>query len=748
MNNNAVKAISMAGSQRKREFFNLSCDNTSSFGFGEVQPTYVHPMLADSKMVMDSESLIRLAPMNVPTFGRLSLKTYSQFVPMVDIFPCINELLAKTRFTYGNSTYVPTRVPCAPLGWLSMMCLAGADIQIWVRTSQGTGSGQWLLPTVSKWNSDYEAAFKSVFGTTYYKSVHNFSSSWISNLTAPAVPAKILAGDRVIGISGIYLTDFVPIAGTNVNRLFLDANDTAPRVEISTCDVVINHTVTYNNNTYTFGIACNLSGFGKRIRKFLIGSGYQISLNSTRSVSLLPLFASYKAYFDLFNLPQWSNYEDTYLKKLVSNLITANLSTDICYSSTNWNAFTLFMGDVGSCWYTAPQEFISAHQQNVKNSPDSFGVSSFLSVGQNTSLNSPTSPNVTTHNVGETDTFKDPDARINNTVHGQLDSELLKRLYKWCNRNSVIGKRVADLLRAQGFQDYVDTCKSNYIGSFDIPIRINDVVSQADTFTSGTDGKLLGEYGGRGIGYNETKKPLVYETKELGFWVTLAVVVPDSGYGQAIDPSILVNVKEDFYNPEFDGLGMELSPKLLVCAQEDYTVPSGELSTQGSLDDSFGFVPRYSRHKVINNKLNGDISLRSMRSYYPPYTLDKLIYLNEIEAGSGAVSSGVGFVRNYNVNNFGPAQLPIAGNVWRYPTRYGWLGNLHRIFADVGVNDKNPTYFNYGIFAEVSNPSNDNFITQTVFNVRYYAPMLKIEDSYETNEEGNEGNATMTVSKA
>ena len=74
MKNNQISKISMKSSRRKMAKFNLSHDISTTFGFGEMQPTICRFMLPDSKATMQSDSLIRLAPMNVPTFGRLRLR--------------------------------------------------------------------------------------------------------------------------------------------------------------------------------------------------------------------------------------------------------------------------------------------------------------------------------------------------------------------------------------------------------------------------------------------------------------------------------------------------------------------------------------------------------------------------------------------------------------------------------------------------------------------------------------------------
>lgn len=158
MKNNSLDKVTMSSSKRKRALQSLSHDVQTTFGFGEIQPLFCHEIQPDSKLVIQQESLVRLAPMNVPTFGRLKLKAYGQFVLTVDIFPCHNELMAQTRFTYGSTTYVPKYKPMIKYGVLSAMCLAGADCSLYVRVLRGAGLETWECPNENYYNSNFKAA--------------------------------------------------------------------------------------------------------------------------------------------------------------------------------------------------------------------------------------------------------------------------------------------------------------------------------------------------------------------------------------------------------------------------------------------------------------------------------------------------------------------------------------------------------------------------------------------------------------
>ena len=64
-------------------------------------------------------------------------------------------------------------------------------------------------------------------------------------------------------------------------------------------------------------IAFEFSDFGKRIRKIIQGCGAQLSLTISDRVSVLPLLAQYKAYFDVFGLQLYQGWETTWAYKWI-----------------------------------------------------------------------------------------------------------------------------------------------------------------------------------------------------------------------------------------------------------------------------------------------------------------------------------------------------------------------------------------------------------------------------------------------
>lgn len=757
MKNNNIGNISMQSSKRPSQRFNLSGDCSTTFGFGEVQPTICRFLIPGSKMVVNQENLTRLAPMVLPTFGRLKLKSFSQFVPCVDIFEPFNEFFTEKRFSYGANTYVPGRVPWITLGLLSSMVLIGARFSIYKWQSRGADTDSYLCPVASN-PSVITTDFDAEFGSSYWYGSTTFSNQFAQGLQSSYLSLGAIISDQMYQQvnSSDRLNMRVPMGfDVGVSDDYLSDSSGNVAVSLEGADYVLSKTM--NNNKYM--IAFKLSGFGQRIRKMLIGSGYQVNFDSLTEVSLLPLMATYKAYFDLFNLPQWTNYEDTNQKKLHNAILTNNVY-QIAPSYPTWDLFTRWIYDCGCCWYTSAQDYVSAHQANVHNNNSAPQIYTFVDIDRSVNPTLGYVGNAVHSGAGlsENSFMQNADARITDPFHGQLDSELLKAIYRVMNRDSVLGQRVEQALRARGFNAFVDNCKSYYIGKIEVPLKISDVVAQSDTYNSNSrEGTLLGEYGGRGLGYGQSEdpeadgyigKPLSYSASEFGFWVTLSVIVPDAGYAQAIDPNILSTRPIEFYNPDFDGMGMEISRKLNVVAAQEVSTFHSDYQNSGSLDESFGFVPRYSSLKIGHSILNGDFNLRSRRTDYSPYTLDKLIYVSEIPEKAPKAVNSSGLVEYISIPQVTPSDIPHAGNSWRFPTRYGFLAHFHRIFANKGQFDEIPLSWISTLFNEISVPYVDNFMTHFVYNIQLYAPMLAIEDSYETKKEGNDGVTDMTVAKA
>ena len=755
MKTNNIGNITMSKSGYSRSRIPLSHDVNTTCGFGEVQPLMCRSMFADSKAVVELESLVRLAPMLAPTFGDVKFKTYHEFVAMSDLTANFNALLSETRVNRGGESFVPRFLPHVPLSLLSVACLIGAQCTIY--RANPSGAPVWHTYRDQSDGSSGQITMQELINTLCTEL--GVSETDILKTTNWSSGSPFEGADRCGGFNYTLLSP--NIANNYINGRFIPLwNSGAPvsfgysvygdthefsiePIYLESADVIVERSI----GNYRYSFAFRLSSFGKRIRKALLGCGYQINFNSTKLVSLMPLFAYYRAWYELFGLQLFQNFEDTACNKLLQLFDNHNIYDYHWRAQAEHmdNLFAFFV-ELGSMWFTDSADFVSSHTANITSNSKSFDLNSFVDVyGASSDWNS-ASHNVYTpyEDITEDSVAKNVHLRTITQNHGQLDSELLKRLYKWTNRNSILGQKVRDLLVAQGLQDFVDSCEPRFIGFDETTIQISDVVSQADTETTDGRGALLGEYGGRGLQYKKGKS-LTFETREYGFWITLAVVAPVSGYCQSLDMNNACVMKEDFYNPEFDGLGMEANPKLVVCASQDVNSIES-LETNKSLDATFGFIPRYSRLKVASNVMNGDFNLRSTRNSYMPYTLDKILNVGDKNYRTTFSDDrhGMGVSQ---VVLFEPEDLPIAGNVWRFNGRYPFLANYNRIFANQG-NFDNSLSRQADLSFEFTDSMLDNFLIHNAIRFDWYAPVLPIEDSFETHDDGNEGKTDMSVAKA
>lgn len=811
MKANKQKQIVIKNSGFKRSRFNWSHDVNTTFSWGEIQPTQCKMIIPGSKTTLNTRELIRLAPMVAPTFGRVRYKTYNQFVALSEIFPNFDAFMAQEPLSKTGGTKVPNLIPSIMLGKLSAYVLFGAKASLyWADLPNAAGKAQ---VDAGIYHKEYKPASGTL--TTMQSKVKSIVTSnlgaqiflGVNDVFNNCVPEVGNVGSRVCffptvlnktgcdsSIKGVYVGEVagkrsrIPFGVTSFDDLFdydpslgeewiaKNVQASNREVTLSSADYVIEFSITDSaNDTYYFAMALELSDYGKRIRKVLQGCGYQIDFSSSQHVSILPLLAQYKAYFDIFGLQLYQGWETTKCAKLISYIEQNFIGRldDVKYPLPNTdsgnvpdigNSFVQFMVmELGNEWYTEDVDYVSAHISSLSVSPagdpgqfltvTSNGIeTAFSTVADGGSSSMEDFARLSQHwaednNGTEIDSVVDYNGAqgfIKKIEHGAVDAELLKRMYRWVNRNSLLGREIAKILRAQGLGKYVDECKSNFIGTTDTMITISDVVASANTYEEYTNsqgqtegrGAVLGEYGGRGL-QEISSKVLVFENDCYGYWITLATIVPEAGYTQGLDPTLTCDTTFKFYQPDFDALGMEATTKQTIVGNRyicgyDSSVPNGG-------DMTFGFIPRMSRFKVCQNLVNGDFNRHNMRQTYLPYTLDKQLNVNDYDTvwkvETPASGNNPASVVDTIAKSLTSKDLPIAGNVWRTPTKYQWLGNFDRIFYNINEDGKSigqklhrtgdvanlPGFVSY---------NEDNFLSHAVYDCQCYAPMKPIEESY------------------
>lgn len=824
MKTSNISKISASIPNTKKAKFNLSHDNNTTYDWGSVQPLMSKMMLPDSSININMEQLTRLAPMVVPTFGRVKLKNIAHFIPMQEIYPNWDAMMTQTKVsrtsvnsgTPSASVYVPKNVPYVNNNILAAYCLAGAKINFYFSGVVGsTTENVWYCArNTGTWNTPAGWASATTATRDYLNILLGIANSQIPN-SLTLTPWRYTGS--YIGLSKILLNkngsriftstaNFtrIPSISTMIENPLPNANGTGythsasneqnsydtnigdSHISFDGADMIWEYAGSTgngissndraaNSGTPVEGVSTNefdsckirlvfkLSSFGKRLRKILIGLGYDVNLANDDKVSILPLIAYYKAWWDSFAPERYKNFYETAAWKIIQASMAGANGADIVTYLNNSSSTDLrlywpeFIANLGTCFATEKIDAISAATDNyyagnnttngsngtdiqqainntltntiLENDKYTYGTDNYGATGSiNTRLE--------THNgYTANEEMNQIDLSFDNNymdlTQPQIDA--LKKAYIMLNKCSVAGMKVEEILRALGFGDYVEECKGKFINANDNSIKISDVVA-----TAATDDAKLGQYGGRGLGVGNFQ--FSFKTNRHGYMIILSCIVPESGY---VNAPVHENEAISFntmYNPELDGLAYE--------AIQKKNLAGSPLINDPSYSDTFGFLPTYSQWKFMSNKANGDFSLNSMKNSLTPYTLDKYIPVSDTNVyKTEEVVGHNGSMVEICSPNFKYSDLPNAGEDYRYINKFPWNGNYNRIFAAEGdgyewsVFSQNNNQFLYNSFEY------DNFLVHNVFNIAYFAHMKSIENSYGTyDEEHGAPNSTITRS--
>lgn len=808
MKTSPLSKVSASIPLTKKSKFNLSHDVNTTYDWGSVQPLFGKLMLPDSSINVNAEQLTRLAPMVVPTFGRVKLKNIAHFIPCQEIYPNWDAMMSQTKVSrsaiYNGSpvasTYVPKNVPFINNNILAAWCLSGAKVNLYFSDAVGTlrentwycarNTGTWSTP--AGWASATQATRDYLYNLLDIANTNSPTTVTLPGLNYTGytyLVRRLLtdqAGVQLLNPNGAAITRLptistmveTPLANANgqgythsasneqnaYDSIIGDSHITMEGADLiweyagSTGAGITSADRAANSGTPVEGVSANdfdgckirlvfkLSSFGKRMRKILIGLGYDVNLSNDDQVSILPLIAFYKAWWDSYAPERFKNFYETNAWKLVNASMTGANGTDLLTWINNANSTDLrnyfrgFMGDLGTCFATEKQDVISAATDQYYGQTDTttlangsrdiqgaiMGLISDL-IPADASLGQGVREDGSAHIVNTT-TYQHLNGigKLLQTNNGQplltqpqIDS--LKKAYIMMNKTSVAGMKVEEILRALGFGDYVEECKGRFIAGSDDNIKISDVVA-----TAATADAELGQYGGRGLGMG--KFQFSYSTNRYGYLIVLSAVVPESGYVNAPVHENEAISFQSMYNPEFDGLAYE--------AIQKKQLTGSPLVSDASYRQTFGYLPTYTQWKFMSNKANGDFSLNSRKQYMTPYTLDKYIPVSNanvyrVEEANGHPGSEAALTSP----RFTYADLPNAGEDWRYINKFPWNGDFNRIFSEQDDG------YEWSVFSPNNNAflfnsfEFDNFMTHCVFDVAYFAHMKSIEDSYSTYDE-------------
>lgn len=132
--------------------------------------------------------------------------------------------------------------------------------------------------------------------------------------------------------------------------------------------------------------------------------------------------------------------------------------------------------------------------------------------------------------------------------------------------------------------------RAEYITGIVTPVQISEVLN-----TTGLSGELpQGNMAGHGAAVVNGRAGS-YHCKEHGYIIGIMSVMPETSYQQGIPKHFTKFDPEDYFFPQFEGLGEQE-----IKTKEIYA--NWDASTD---EDVFGYIPRYSEYKYIPNRVSG-----------------------------------------------------------------------------------------------------------------------------------------------
>ena len=304
------------GKSTKKYLRNTDFDNNTTMDFGFCQPLFCQFLLPDSNISVSAKQLVRLAPMPVPSFARVSLVNKFVFVPWSDICGYYEALLSNMPY---NGSVVPTELPYVYNAYLAMSLLSSD------------------LGTVATF---YEVDASVVSPITYKMSSSVFAAS----------SAEVLENAWESQLSSYGCLKQTIITPAQFKEGAVNPNNADYLVEFVNGDISVLAAFRYSTRA-------------KHLRSVLIGLGYSLSLQDWTKVNALPLYAFYKAWFDTYAPKRFVAWTDTPIFKDIKHY-SDDYVPNLCNDEDLMDHILKGLSD---CYYVSNDDFVSVHRSDVSN---------------------------------------------------------------------------------------------------------------------------------------------------------------------------------------------------------------------------------------------------------------------------------------------------------------------------------------------------------------------------------------------
>lgn len=715
-----IPSISV-GQSSHRNKFDISANTHTTSEVGYCQPMYSKLLYPNSTIKVSMESIVRLSSLFVPTMGRIELRAYHCFVPLNTLWTQWDAFQTGTDYTLADGTsYKPMKCPMFNMPKFFQTYLSTYDDSWNCNCLYKTPlNGVRHLAKVSEMfdsNDVPTSELSSMLQGSWSYSSNGFGWNFSQKrngfiLENDKKGVKFGQNDYVyvyndgttIKVSSVVLGIEMSGEPTSVNGF---ANDLFPITaficDAKSCDFKF-EVVRSGVASSTYDICTCLGPQLKRLRKVFVGLGYQFNPFLNEDFNLFKLLAYYKAWYQMFYPQRESNFYATNCYRLIkwTSEHEINLYTNLMTGETKAPFFNFFL-DLRDMRYILPLDYFSLADPKAETrgaTNGNYGVDTMRIPVMHGSVNVDNyqaTENAVADNNTDGTQFGTRTPAISSYENGEptaLAIRTVMKLMRFINKNTVVGKKVSDLMRMRF--GVVDTHEASHeavyvIGRNSVNVSISEVMSNADTSASG--GLALGDYAGKAIGYGKSKSFTFSTGSNHGIFLTFGMIVPKVGYYQGVCRDNLLGDGDrfDFFSPEYDALGYDdvKSTELNGSMQWNAKVFP---NISNPLDGSLGYVPRYTFAKVQNDVCNGDISLGSKVDSMLPYAL----------------------VRTFDgIPNMSPENF-----------RSLVLTDFNRIFNSKSTWD-------------------DHFIIQSYFDVSLWSNMKSIATSFDTFDEDGDTRAS------
>ena len=126
----------------------VDVDNNTSSNFGFVQPLFSKFLEQGEGLKLNFTQEVLLSPTVCPSYARMSVHNQARFVPMCDIYPAFDALLAHLPINGKDANYIPTSVPWLRQRFLLKYIFKYSYVTCYKLTKIDNQIGEWSYEPV------------------------------------------------------------------------------------------------------------------------------------------------------------------------------------------------------------------------------------------------------------------------------------------------------------------------------------------------------------------------------------------------------------------------------------------------------------------------------------------------------------------------------------------------------------------------------------------------------------------------